>query len=780
MLINWRNDDYEFMPQLISGGKEAKTRSSNIHAPVFGVDTESVETDGRYEMQCFTISDPKSDAIVYTPERANGLKQLLEYIIRHYAEWLTDEKYAFMYLHNLSYDFPQFAKTDERLVEMIKIGVGPEGRTKLYDHFPYVSYLEKGALLQGSAPHFTITIERGRNKFKLMFRDTFSYFPGTLEFVAKDLKLKIKKQKRQTDLGLRDFRKEDISEDKTYFEEYAMLDSRITQEAGIAIIKLHEQHEMFSVKPSAPGFAITSLFQMMAADETIRTGSWVQEDMQLIFDTYRGGRTGGIYHGFVKNLSVYDFHSSYPASMTSIPTFSETMEYIRVDDLSVDNVLSILEESGNVFLRISGIETDPYYPSLITTLHGKLTPIYGEFKNIATTGHEAIVGLKSGTLTITEVQECIVCVEMDSKKKNPFKIFAEKGYMTKAAAEKGTVVYIGEKIKLNSAYGKLIESRLQLLLGATDFATYLPYIEDMEKEFGTYYYEKYIEAVEQGLTLDDIYDELIDEIMTSFDEDVRSEMYVKMFGDFSVSGRVYGKYVVPGAASLITAISRSRLCAAMKCLKALYWDTDSVFINYRREDDPEAFDAKLALGSSWLAPGLIPLSIGEELGELDCEIDKASGWLAGTKRYYLEGINPDKNKFTIKLAIHGIPAMPNGEIDEEDLEEKQLKDKYKFKKQVIEMLANGSNYVYDSKPRPLKSKEAESAEVIGLFRSQRYESRFHLDERLQWERLSDHWSGSVTPYEILVQRKKKRNRKAEKQAKKYLGRIHPRGEDAIN
>jgi hypothetical protein len=722
LIVNWRGVEYEYHNRVLDGGKERTTRYSNIDSLIFAADTESVQLVDRYEPQCFTLSDPfGTDSIDYMPENVHGLQYFLSYLLEHYGEELLDQKDVFMYFHNLEYDWLQLIKNDPTLLEMARIGVGMNKDWEMFRVDDYRITLKKGSLFRGSSPHFILKIQKGRKKFNLVFRDSFSFFPSSLAKVAKDLGMEVEKMERQEDLGQIDYRNAPPSEDKIYFEKYAMIDARVTRLAGEQIRELHRQADMTKLKVSAPSFGINMLLQQMEEGQKIMSGVYDQRIMQLVLDTYRGGRTGGIYHGKVENMSVLDFHSSYPASMLSLPSFSPSMGYIDVDDLRLENVVAILEETGNAFLKVSGVEHDECYPSLITTHDGKLTPIYGEFKEVATTGVELLVGIKSGKLEITEVHEMIVLLDVEENPKLPFKEFSLLAYERKRNSEKGSVEYASAKLGLNAPYGKLIESRSQTFVGASDGKIRLPFIEGMDKEFAQFYYEKYVELMEKGSNLSEGIEAISEELTNNFPEDVLQDMKYEMFENFSISGRVYGRYVVPAAASLITATSRARLLAAMKALDALYWDTDSVFVQGMEEEE---IKERLLVTRDWLPSNVVPVQLGEELGEMDIEIKKAKGFLAGVKRYYLE----DQEGKT-KGASHGIPALPRDQVE-----------------RAIELLATGENVDYMSKPKPMKSKESKTPEEIGSFKSLSYSSKFKLDDRLEWIKTGDGWIGRLKEF----------------------------------
>ncbi len=726
MEILWRNDEYDFQPRVLEGGTDNVTKFSNIDGLIFGADTESVQKTDRYEVQCLTLSSKWEDHITYTPEHDDCLKTHLMWFIELYGETCLnhDIPHHFMYWHNLEYDWLQLCKTDEVLLEMARVGVSPDEDFQLFKEQGWTFTMKKNSLFSGSAPFVKIRCGKGRRRFTLYLYDTFSFFPAPLSKLAGDLGLDVEKLDRQEDLGKRDFRLEGDSEEKTYFEEYAKIDAKVTRLTGEKIRELHQKANMTKIRPSAPAYAINLLFHGMDEGQIIKTGSYDPNIMQLIFDTYRGGRTGGIVHGEVQGVSVLDFHSSYPASMLSLPSFNENMQYIELDDLSLENVTAILEETGNAFLRVSGTETDPHYPTLLDRVGNKLTPVYGDFDKIATTGYELLVGIKSGSLTNLTIHECVVCVDLDEEPNKPFKTFAQNAYTRKSEAEKGSVEYASAKLALNASYGKLIESRTQTMVGANVAKDYYPFLEGLEKDFGNHYYEKHVEAMKHGQTLADIRDSVIDELLDEIGHEAFEDCPQKMFMDFSISGKIYGRNVVPAGASLITGCSRARLLVAMKALGALYWDTDSVFIPDMSEEDVNDI---LDNVTHWLPPDAVPVKVGDNLGGLDFEMVNGSGYLAGVKRYHLE------DEEGTKQATHGIPALPK-----------------ELTRDVIHSLATGQNFNYESKPRPLKAKEAKRVEDIGSFRQLKYVSQFHLDDRLTWEAGSSYWIGRVKPLNDIL------------------------------
>lgn len=738
--LHWRKNEYEFEYQTRGRLEETKTKYSTIAAPIWGADTESVLLpDGRYEVQCIQLSGKLfGQHLEWLPSRESAFPLFCRLLLR---AWTAEEEpsQTVLYFHNLEYDWLQLVKDEEKLLAMAKVGVSPNSETYLTSIGSWKVYLDKNCIFTGNAPFIKLKFqlfEESRKKgrsgktFRVYIYDTFSYFPSSLKKLGKDLGLEEQKEERQEDIGLRDYRLEGDNPDKRDFEQYAKQDAKVTRLAGEKIRELHELHGFMKIKPSAPSYAINALYKELPEGVKIKNGSDNPRHIQLALDAYRGGRTGGIYHGEVNNIWVLDFHSSYPASMLSLPSFSPDMAYIELENLELDYVMDILQETGNAFLRVSGTETNEKYPAFLQLIHNRLTPVYGHFEDLTVTGYEFYAAVKSGGLRDVVIHEAVVLLDMEADVYLPFREFALSGYQEKSLSEKGSLSYIAAKLKLNSAYGKLIESRAQKLLGLTDNAAMFPYLEGMEKDFAEYYYESYLECLETGQDENEWYYETTAQVLEEFDQD-ESEWKYQELTEFHVGGYVYGAFVVPAAASLITGCSRARLYCAMKATGALYWDTDSIFLEAESE---EAIAEALAKTEEWLPDNAVPVRIGEELGEMDIEFRNGSGWLAGTKRYYLEadGQKP-------KRATHGIPALD--------------KD---MTKDVIHALATGDDFAYQSKARPTKAKAAASVDDIGKFFSRQYVPKFRLDNRLSWEQTEKGWSGSVIEYQEQVKTDKER------------------------
>lgn len=728
MILKWRGKDYNFINRCNEGHRDSTNAGAKITIDknIYAFDTESVALKDRYEPICFQVSSPfEGEELIYLEERANALRVFLDFIVKRYSWREFRNKDMFMYAHNLIYDWGQLVKYNPSLLEIARTGIGIDDDLMLYKTQDYKVTFKSGGLFVGTSPFFSINIYMSkREQFNILFRDTFSFFPSSLAKITKNLGL-VEKMERQEGLGMIDYRKlPDNNDNKIYFEEYGKIDALATRLTAEKIRTLHEISHMQRIRISAPSFAINKLYHVIPEGTKIISGVNDPSIMQLIMDSYNGGRTGGIYHGKVNNLWVYDFHSSYPSSMTTLPSFSETMEYIRHPDpenIELDELMEIMNEQ-HCFVRLDGIEHDNKYPSLITNVNNKLTPIYGKFKDIATTGVELYTGIKSGGIEVINIKELVILVDMEDDVILPFKEFIESAYDRKKNADNTNIDYSSAKLEMNSSYGKLIESRSETPVYGSVGNIILPYLKGFEYDFGHDYYNAYINSVNEGTRFVDDVEVMIDECLNNFGDELEYATLKKL----SLTKLEYGRFVIPAGASLITGTSRARLLALIKSTKALYWDTDSAFINNLTSD---SLNQSLSLGGSWL-PDFVPkLSIGNELGELDSEITNADGYLAGVKRYYLES----KDNGDIKKAVHGIQGVPYDKIMD-----------------ILKRLATGENIKYTSKPKPNTLKTSDTIEDIGKFESREFESKFSLDNRLNWIKDSNGWNGTIKLFSEVI------------------------------
>jgi len=497
------------------------------------------------------------------------------------------------------------------------------------------------------------------------------------------------------------------------------------------IRKLHQTIGIQKIRVSAPSYAVAYLLHTTPRGTAFITGPDDPGIMQLVVDAYSGGRSGGILHGPVTGLSVYDIHSSYPASMTTLPSFSETMVYERLNPSEYTSA-ELLEIINTVpcFLRVSGIETDTKYPALIQNIKKNLTPVSGQFRDVPTTGIEFAVGVNSGSIIEWSISEMVILLETDDNALRPFRDFAISAYTRKQNSEKDTPEYTSAKLVLNSSYGKLIESRTETHIAADDEGIMLPCDSDNLLKWANTYFTDYVAAQldEPGC---DYYERVKGDLEAIAATIPESQLAWIPLGILNLQKLEYGRYAIPAAASLITATSRARLCVAMRALGAVYWDTDSIFIY---SGDIESMNDSLRYASEWLPSYAQPVTIGDALGDLGSEIQNASGYLAGVKRYWLwDGTYNKDGEKNAKTAIHGMAGL-----------------RWEERESALRNLATGAGLTYTSKARPITPKSAKDSGALGRFESKEYEPEFRLDPRLSWEYVDGAYVGSVLPWKRLT------------------------------
>ena len=730
MTLKWRNAKYTFIPRVFIA-KPDSGKTADVLAPFFAMDTETVvDKNGRCEAICFQVSNGQSGAewLEYLSTRTSALEPFLESFVAHYMDILTTNKIAFVFCHNLLFDWGMLCKDRADLMVILRTGSGIDQPITLYETAGHTAILKKGGLFQGTAPYWEIEIRFSKkSKCILKFRDTYSYFPASLESLGKTLNLTEIKLKRPEEIGSLDYRMLHPQDSRRIaFEEYAKRDPLVTVLVAENIRKLHLQTGIAKIRVSAPSYAIAYLLHTTKRGTEFHQGVEDESIMQLIADCYSGGRTGGILHGRVNDLSVYDIHSSYPASMLTLPSFSGSTEYIRINprshEYSKDDLIELMN-TNHCFARVSGYENNNRHPALIQNIRGTLTPVRGQFHGIPTTGVELMTGIKSGSITEWEISEMVVLVEMESEMLLPFKEFAQSAYVRKVNAEKGSPEYTSAKLSLNSSYGKLIESRSPVHIASDDEGVMLPVDNREPLKWAGFYFSDYVAAQTEkaGCNYYDYIKDSIPELVAIIPE---SYLEWHCLGALNLQKLDYGRYAIPAAAALITATSRARLCVAMRALNAVYWDTDSIFLIDHSMDKAD----RLKVESNTLPSFIQPVRIGDALGDMGVEIEGAHGYLAGTKRYWLTDGKETKS------AIHGMSGL-----------------KWDDRESALCLLATGSGLTYESKPRPLTPKSA-TADSLGRFESHIISPQFHLDKRLEWQYINGAYHGTVIPWGRLSHR----------------------------
>lgn len=732
MTLKWRDADYTFRTgQYVAHPDGEKT--ADYDKPFFAIDTETV-TDptpgGRCEPLCYQVSGPDGEWLEYLAPRDVAIETVMTAIESRYRDILRDSGVVFMWCHNLLFDWGQLVKGRPDLMVILRTGIGVDQPIKICDTQTASIWLRKGGLFEGNSPFFETEIRWSkRSKAVIKWRDTYSYFPASLDRLGQQLKLSALKYDRPEELGSIDYRRLHPTDPRRIaFEAYALRDPLTTKLVAEQIRTLHDTVGIKKIRVSAPSYAIAYLLHTTPRGTTFVTGPDDESMMQLIVDAYSGGRTGGVVHGRVDNVSVYDIHSSYPASMTTLPSFSPTMQYMRLNpaEFSIADIFELID-TVPCFLRVSGREWNYKHPALIQNIRGSLTPVFGWFKDIPTTGIEFAVGAKSGSITDWTVSEMVVLLETDDNAIRPFREFALSAYTRKQNSEKASPDYTSSKLVLNSSYGKLIESREETHICDADNGIMLPVDSSDKLRWAKNYFADYVAAQLESPGCD-YYERVKNDLEVIAESIPPEKLEWVALGMLNLQKLEYGRFAIPAAAALITGTSRARLCVAMRALDAMYWDTDSVFIRSQPLDDMRA---ALAWESNHLPSFAQPVRIGDELGDLGVEIENAHGYLAGVKRYWLwdGSYNAKGEKENVKSAIHGMAGLP-----------------WDKREEALRLLATGSGMTYNSRARPVTPKSAKNADALGRFESREYEPEFRLDPRLSWELVDGVYQGRVLPW----------------------------------
>ena len=687
MFLNFRNKEYFLNTKNIIL-KSDSDKNNNIDWLIAGFDTETININDGVEGQCLTFSTPNQKIFKWLFK--NGIEELLK-ILEMYNQNMH------LYAHNLMFDWGILVKHHKDLMSLVRTGLCAK-------YVLWNGWVMKKCLFEGTSPF--INLENNILNIKVCIKDTFSFLPKSLDKIGK--MFGFEKMLRQDHLGSIDYRYTNYDLDCQYFMQYALLDSEITMMAGEWIRDLHVEGELKRIRVSSPSYSVG--YMKNHSDGELKHCVDDERVMQLILNTYKGGRIGGNFVGYVNNVTVLDFVSSYPCSMTSLPSF-DNVEFYSVKNISIEEGIEFLK-NYHCFCVVDGFENDCLYPSLLEQKE-LLTPVFGSFKEVYSTGVEIYVGVMSGSLKISKIREMII-IKDDSNIK-PFKDFILDNFSKKENAEKGSVEYLGAKLRMNSLYGKMIQTFDSFSLDRFIDDYIINYDVNHKKEFLESWYELYLDCLKEDRCFENEYNKLYQMI-----EKGGGKLEYKKLGDIKLGDMSFGDFCNIPAASIVTGISRARLLACMKVLKPIYYDTDSFFIrNWNKKID-------LDLVNSWLPNYVEPVRIGNKLGDIDVELIGGEGYIAGIKKYWLKSEN------TIKRAYHGLPKLESNIV-----------------KRIIKNYSQMRKFEYYTKESPLKAKGCKDNMKVGKFVKRKICIDPKLDNRMIWEKRKDGYYGKYEKSNIL-------------------------------
>ena len=750
MLFDFRDSKYRMYKRSIN-----QMPPKEFEGYVFAADTESVIVGDRWDTQLLTYYDSGQDARQDAPSGQgtspegtspegyggywwvgkddNPLEQLLLIIGKRFQSVMSDSEKPkqwtsiYGYFHNLEYDWGQLIKNHDilfklskflRVVKPVDVLVGEN-----------VVKLRRG-LFKGSVCYITMEVMGPYGNYKLELRDTFAFFPTSLRNIAKQFGFP-EKMERQEDIGKKDYREvPDSDKRKREFLDYAIRDAKITYMAAMSIMDMHEKFQIGLPKVSASSYACAVMTRHLSPDRPLLNIVGPNNLTQYALKCYYGGRFGGIRVGPVSGLNVFDINSSYPTALSCLPSFTQdTAVLARMESyepITLKHAIKYARMFPCMFIEISGREIDNQYPALITRLkNGDLTPVYGKFEHIFTTGPEFLAGVMTGSLVDITVHSIVAWYD-----NNPFfKDLITTLFEIKRNSPKDSIMYKIAKLVMNSIYGKFIESHNFLrLLWLEDLMVLVKPGE--EPQFGTKYYELFVEALNKEV---DPFRYIANWMEHNDDMKVNRKKYENMMmSKLPLSIQDFGYYAIPPLAAAVTGIARARLYLAQKASDALYWDTDSVFTYCSKE----LLQEKLRIiPDDWYPAGVPRLRIGKELGDLDCEKENISGYLAGIKRYFF-----DENK----SAHHGMAAIPKEMIGT-----------------AIKTIVETGAFSYDPGERPLNLLQAGRPEDVGKFiKLNTFHIKLNLDYRMNWSIADDGiFVGTMKDYACIIEEGKSTRKK---------------------
>lgn len=734
MLVKFRGQSVPYQPRLL----EPKAPAKNQSLPEFwlGLDTEAAPLDSeRDEVQTIQVSDGLEDKLEYV-KSGDGFRHFWSIIIRSLPVdvWKKTKSRPItvpVYCHNWEYDFHILIK-DAPLpwVEQSKLNhFYPGFEAEVNAGMKKFRLVVEGGHMIGNAPTLTVLVihTKTNKQVRLRLLDTFPFFPKALGTAAKDLGLQ--KGDRASLIGIdwrtipyenfiitRDENGRYCYVNRYMFEDYGKSDSRIVHALGGRIRQLHMVEGLTSLAVSGAGYAAKVLVKRLKTP--IYGGHGGRAAVQIALDAFHGGRSGRLVHGQVKDCFLYDFRSSYPSIQIGLPALHSdyTLVY-RHNNLPLADFMELARKYHG-FARVSGVERDTKYPSLLSANEkGSIRPVVGEFDNIAATAGEIYLGITCGGLEITEVKECIFYApKAGLEHKKPFEGFIARAWERKSSFEKGTIEYDAAKIQANSGYGKMIEHR-----GAQTF-----FADDIQIKLKKTGEEGEVEARNFFLEVHpDYWFEYVEKWHNSIESDYPDPEYIDL-KDLLNTQAEFGYYAIPQYAAWITGHAHARLVLLMRVLEAFKWDTDSA-TTYLNEDKAAA---RFATITRDLLPDYIQeLRLGENLGEIDLEARNMTGVILGNKRYYLEGeVNKEGIwKKDVKEGHHGLPGVD---------------------KKVLKPLLNqdethrdsDGKLFYISKPRPKKIRSTPDLSQVGKFYQKKYNPNFI------WNDNQDHTTGEYKPF----------------------------------
>lgn len=579
--------------------------------------------------------------------------------------------------YNLEYDIARMFLPTSDFFNLARINI--EGSKCIVDGYELENV---HMVLSGSAPHFTFILRKDGNILKVYGIDLWGYLKNGLGASAKALGIidKLPVDKSHFHIPLEDLTEDQLDELRTY----AKRDSKVTRQLYITLLDFlvkfspHVVTKKGILPPSAPAAAARIAFGDMKNEKLPQSPKYA---VQLALESYSGGLVFSRVRGPVSDILVGDRNSAYPTMMTLLPD-PERVKY------NVGYNMDIEELIGKVgFVRASFDIKSDFIP-FITTYDGgeRSNHAPGRYIEQAISIYELCAGYLVGTISHITIHEAIyLSYDEDAVGSGFLHDFIRYFHKVKNDSEKGSAMYLLAKLLMNALYGKLIETRRPESLIIPNFIKNLHVPESWcvhltdDSTFST----RFTNILFNG---GDGIEELIEDY-PPYDYDPLISID-NLLVDKVIKA---GTYFLPFYASLITAGQRAWMSVYTYFTKAYLADTDSAFSPLSKEEFINALEQANEITSRI---GVGNCRIGDQLGDIDIELEEGTGYIAGIKQYSLDGKGKSKN------AHHAIVASAFTD-DEHPKELQQL-----FYHWAVRNLALNRPFSYPTKSTPIRIRTA--------------------------------------------------------------------------
>ena len=375
---------------------------------VFGCDFETVKGEPRL----FTAFDGNNPRYLRVTKRT-VFPKVLEFI----GENAVPHHQNIFFFHNLKHDLVAFLYDACELFKQRHFTLSYRGyqmEVFFYDRiFAYIT-----------CPDGT----------RVRILDTSAFFAGSLDRLASDLHLPVRKMSRPEGIGERD---------PIEFLEYALRDAQVTYYLAQFILKLHRQYDV-TPSVSAPQLAARIFHRLFLKGGSITIEcpppSWIGPTME----SYKGGKNGlYLRPGFYRNVTYADIVSAYPWAMTVVPACVE----------GAGKYLPVSRWAGpSGIYRVSGVVRKTRTPLFFGNgFDGRFGPV----KDYMITGPELKIALLYDVFRLEQCEGIVWKSESDTV--HPLRDYARTFFRKKNDTRKGDPQHHFYKLMLNSLYGKFVE-----------------------------------------------------------------------------------------------------------------------------------------------------------------------------------------------------------------------------------------------------------------------------------------------------------------------------------